>query len=203
MLQAGLAAPISRGELKLHGSVLTAQTTSSLTGLQWLPSNDHRTGGEGGGLLLLQNKSQWSPERSDLKLAKPRYTQNINSSRVFFISFYKKNLASSTCCLQSAPLQNTQLASSQTLWYPACIRHLTGSKVRTATASTFTLKRASLQLWSAASGLRLCRGKCEDRNRVWHLFKRKERQSVKVQKLPSRNDFSQKPQGGKKAELCL
>lgn len=62
------------------------------------------------------------------------------------------------------------------------IRHLTGSKVRTATASTFTLKRASLQLWSAANGLRLCRGKCKPRTetaRVWRLRKLKEWQSVK------------------------
>ena len=44
------------------------------------------------------------------------------------------------------------------------IRHLTGSKVHTATASTFTLKRASLWLQSAANRLRLCREKCKDRN---------------------------------------
>lgn len=193
MLQAGLAAPISRGN--------SNRPDNQSTHWFWysdFPQIITELGARGVDSCYfkirandLQNDPTWNWPNPD--------THKTSIAAGFFsISFYKKNLASSTCCLQSAPLQNTQLASSQTLWYPACIRHLTGSKVRTATASTFTLKRASLQLWSAASGLRLSRGKCEDRNRVWHLFKLKEWQSVKVQKLPSRNDFSQRPQGGKR-----
>jgi len=76
-------------------------------------------------------------------------------------------------------ITNTDTVSFPNPLVPS-IRHMTGSKVHTAKASTFTLKRASLQLWSSAIGLQLCQGKCTDSigERAWCLWKLKEWLSV-------------------------
>lgn len=53
-------------------------------------------------------------------------------------------------------ITDTEILSSHPLL--ASIRHATGSKVRTATSSTFTLKKASLQFRSAATGFGFVEG---------------------------------------------
>lgn len=81
MLQAGLAAPMSRENLPGNGFPRTWRD-------RFPPEKSDRKNGANG-LLLLENKSQRFLERSNPKLAKPRYTQNINSSKFLFLFFTK------------------------------------------------------------------------------------------------------------------
>ncbi len=109
------------------------------------------------GLLLLENKSKWLAEYPTWNWPNPD-TQNINSSRFFFLKKEKTKLCGKFHMLPPkcsiTKHRNRQFSDPLV----PSIRHLTGSKVRTATASTFTLKRASLRLWSATNRLSFVKG---------------------------------------------
>lgn len=120
-------------------------------------------------LLLLENKSQWQltiqPETDQTLTHK-----NMDSSRFSFsfLSFFffpllkqcgKRHMLPPKCSITKH--RNCKFSDPLV----ASIRHATGSKVRTATLSTFTHGGGSftavLICWNA---LRLSREKCKDRN---------------------------------------
>lgn len=190
MLQAGLAAPINKG-------IKTLWINSNLTDDQlihwfwclkkptgWFSSSDHgmihfpsdqrhnrqEMTGKWTPAFFKKNKSQSPSEWSNLKPAKPWYTQNINSSRFFPKKTkqkqkkIKKNYGKFHMLPPKCSITRHRRRQFSDPLVPS-IRHLTGSKVRTATASTFTLKRASLRLRSAADRLRLCQGEVRGQKR--------------------------------------
>lgn len=114
-------------------------------------------------LLVLDKSSQWPLEWSrTLPDPKPYTYKNINSSRFLFFFL----LIIIIIIMWRVPHVASKVLLYKEMWVrgPSGTQHQAYDRqLRCAPLSqVHSLKRASLQLQSAASRLRLCRGKCND-----------------------------------------